>query len=348
MGASVAQAADIIGTITLKGAPPPEIPYTPLVNDPSFQAHYENEPTPTTQFFVVGPNHGLGGVIVYLQNVNQSTGPSQPAAVLDQKWGLYHPQIMAIQTGQTLLVKNSDTCMYDVDVRPTMPGNPASNQSQQAGSPPLSFTFPEPEMFITFKCDIDPWMFAWVSVMSSPYYDISSKEGKFVIENVPSGTYTVAAAHRKLGRSTKQVVVQGDKDVIVNFTFDISRAGQIIQGRKIFGTICFVCHKPNGEGVPHVYPPLAGSSFLNANKDRAIRTVIFGRHGEIVVNGKKFNNIMPSPGLTDQQIANVLTFVYSSFGNSGLSVASAEVKALRAQGPASSASKAPSPQNPSE
>lgn len=128
-----------------------------------------------------------------------------------------------------------------------------------------------------------------------------------------------------------------------------TKAEQIRQGRKIFETICSQCHQPNGRGLPNVFPPLAGSSYLNANKDRAIRTVIFGRHGEIVVNGQKFNNTMPHLPLTNQQIANALTFVYNSFGNSGLRVTPAEVKALRAKGPLpSSSTAAPAPKNPFE
>ena len=215
------RAADIVGTITLEGTPPAEIPYTPLVDNPSFKAFYKDKKTPTTHFYEVGPNHGLGDVIVYLKNVNKSTGPSQPPAVLDQKDGLYDPQILAIQTGQKLLVKNSDDCLHNVDVQPTKAGDPASNQMQSPGTTPLAYTFSKPDMFITFKCDIHPWMFAWVSVIDSPYYDISSQEGKFVIKNVPPGTYTVAAAHRKLGTETKEVTVKDDKNVTVDFTFKI-------------------------------------------------------------------------------------------------------------------------------
>ncbi len=80
---------------------------------------------------------------------------------------------------------------------------------------------------------------------------------------------------------------------------------------------------------------------MNADKNRAIQTVIFGRRGELVVNGQKFNNNMPSFPLTDQDIANVLTFVYNSFGNSGLEVTAEEVKALRAQPLAPSGTPAP-------
>jgi nitrite reductase (NO-forming) len=96
--------------------------------------------------------------------------------------------------------------------------------------------------------------------------------------------------------------------------------------------------------LPNVFPPLAGSDFLNADKNRAIQTVLFGRQGEVVVNGVKFNNNMPSFPLNDQNIANVLTYVYNSFGNSGLEVTVEEVKALRAQPPAPSKTPAPKSQ----
>jgi nitrite reductase (NO-forming) len=76
---------------------------------------------------------------------------------------------------------------------------------------------------------------------------------------------------------------------------------------------------------------------LNANKSRAIKVVLLGRQGEVVVNGMKFNSNMPSLPLSDQDIANVLTFVYNSFGNSGLEITPEEVKVLRTQSPAPSA-----------
>jgi mono/diheme cytochrome c family protein len=118
-----------------------------------------------------------------------------------------------------------------------------------------------------------------------------------------------------------------------------SKAERIALGRHLF-TICAACHQPTGRGLPNMFPPLAGSDFLNADKSRAIKVVISGRQGEVVVNGMKFNNSMPSFPLTDQDIANVLTFVYNSFGNSGLEVTPEEVKALRAQPSAPSATPA--------
>ena len=116
-----------------------------------------------------------------------------------------------------------------------------------------------------------------------------------------------------------------------------TKGERIIAGKKLFNSICAACHQASGQGRPNVFPPLAGSDYLNADKNRAIKIVLFGRQGEVVVNGMKFNNNMPSFPLTDLDVASVLTFVYNSFGNSGLEVAPEEVKALRAQPPAPSA-----------
>ena len=120
-----------------------------------------------------------------------------------------------------------------------------------------------------------------------------------------------------------------------------SKAEKIQLGKRLFTSICAACHQPTGLGRPNMFPPLAGSDYLNADKNRAIQTVLFGRQGEVVVNGQKFNNNMPSFPLTDQDIANVLTYVYNSFGNSGLEVTPEEVKAQRAHAPAPSSTPAP-------
>jgi plastocyanin len=216
----VACAADIIGVITLKGTPPAEKEITPLLDNPDCAAMY-NGKAPTTHFYVVGPNGEFADVVVSLKGVTgKSTGASAPPAVLDQKGCLYSPQILAVQTGQKITVQNSDTCVHNVHCTPTVAGNAEHNDVQMAGSPDLTYSFPQPEMFLRFKCDVHPWMFAWVSVFDSPYFAVSDKDGKFVIKNVPPGKYTVEANHRKAGTQTQDVEV-ADKDVTANFTFEV-------------------------------------------------------------------------------------------------------------------------------
>lgn len=103
----------------------------------------------------------------------------------------------------------------------------------------------------------------------------------------------------------------------------------VAAGKKVFSMTCFACHQPDGKGIPNVFPPLAGSDFLNANKERAIGIVLHGKTGQVTVNGKQFNNIMPPQNLTDDQIAAALTYVYHSFGNSGKTVTKDEVNKIR-------------------
>jgi hypothetical protein len=144
--------------------------------------------------------------------------------VLDQKGCLHRPTILAIQAGQKLLVRNSDNCVHNIRCTPTVPGNPAHNDVQMPGAAGLTYAFPpEPEMFITFQCDIHPWMFAWVSVFDSPFYAVSDKEGKLTIKNVPPGKYTVLADHRKLGKQTADVKVEQTGSVTQDFTFKVKK-----------------------------------------------------------------------------------------------------------------------------
>ena len=217
-----ASAADIIGVITLKGTPPAETDLGPYISaNPDCAAMYQGKKMPTTQFYVVGSNGEFADVVVSLKDVTgKSTGASTQPAMLDQKGCIYTPQILAIQTGQKLLVRNSDMCVHNVDFTPTVAGNQAHNDVQMMGAADLTYAFPKPEDFIMFKCDVHPWMRAWVSVIDSPYFAVSDKDGKFVIKNVPPGKYTVEANHRKMGAQTQDVEV-ADKDVTVNFTFTV-------------------------------------------------------------------------------------------------------------------------------
>ncbi|MGA2243496.1 MAG: DUF2012 domain-containing protein [Verrucomicrobiota bacterium] len=211
-------AGDITGTITLKGAPPAERELTPIRDNPDCSAMYPGA-LPKTKFYVVGSGGELADVVVYLKGVpSASTGASAPPVVLDQKGCLYAPQILAVQTGQKVVVKNSDPCVHNVHTSPT--ANPEANQVQMPNGPDLTFTFDKPEPFLKFKCDVHPWMFAWVSVFDHPYFAISGPDGKFTIKNVPPGKYTLEAAHRKLGTQTAEIEVK-DNGAAQDFTFQV-------------------------------------------------------------------------------------------------------------------------------
>jgi nitrite reductase (NO-forming) len=112
-----------------------------------------------------------------------------------------------------------------------------------------------------------------------------------------------------------------------------TRSERIERGERIYASTCMACHQSDGRGIPAAFPPLASADYLNADRHRAARIVAHGLTGEVRVNGQVFNSVMPALGLTDEQIANVLTFVYSQWGNAGHEVTPADVKAARAAGP---------------
>ncbi len=88
------------------------------------------------------------------------------------------------------------------------------------------------------------------------------------------------------------------------------------RGAIIYNDFCASCHLPSGEGVPEVYPPLANSDYLLTNKTGSIRGIKFGQRGPMVVNGSTYDNTMMPLGLEDKEIADVMNFVLSSWGNS--------------------------------
>ncbi|HTL56425.1 MAG TPA: carboxypeptidase regulatory-like domain-containing protein [Candidatus Limnocylindrales bacterium] len=214
-----ATAGEITGTITLKGTPPKEKDITPLKEDATCgKLHTE---MPTTHFYVVSGNGGLADVVVSLQGVSgKSTGANAKPVTLDQKGCEYTPQILAVQTDQKIIVKNSDPVLHNIHDLPTVAGNKEQNVAQMPGGGDLTFSFAKPEPFLKFKCDVHPWMFAWVSVFDHPYFAVSEKDGSFKITDVPAGKYTIQANHRKAGAATQEIEVKEGAPAKVDFTLE--------------------------------------------------------------------------------------------------------------------------------
>jgi nitrite reductase (NO-forming) len=110
---------------------------------------------------------------------------------------------------------------------------------------------------------------------------------------------------------------------------------QVKAGQALFAGTCSVCHQANGAGMAGVFPPLAKSDFLAADIKRGIGVVLHGLSGKVTVNGQEYNSVMPPMNqLNDDEVANILTYVSSSWGNAGGTVSSDDVKKARAAPPA--------------
>jgi plastocyanin len=215
-----AVAGDIVGTVTLKGTPPKEKDITPLMENADCKKMHTA--MPTTHFYVVDEKGDLADVVVSLEGISgKSTGASAPPVVLDQKGCEYTPSIFAVQTGQKIIVRNSDPVLHNVhDVPGAGSANPERNEAQLAGAADLTFSFDKPEMFLKFKCDVHNWMFAWACIFDHPYFAVSGKDGTFKIANVPPGKYKIQAAHRKAGTVTQEVEVKEGAPAKVDFTLE--------------------------------------------------------------------------------------------------------------------------------
>src|SRR5438445_12442105 len=145
-----APSADISGTITLKGTQPPETEIPQLKDDPQCTGLHSGPAR--TRFYVVGPKGELADVFVVLKGMDgKSAGVSAAPAVLDQCGCEYVPYVLAIQTNQKLLVKNSDPVLHNIHPTPAASGNKVQNRAQMPNGPDVSFTFAVPEPSRHFK-----------------------------------------------------------------------------------------------------------------------------------------------------------------------------------------------------
>ncbi|MDH5433176.1 MAG: c-type cytochrome [Gammaproteobacteria bacterium] len=110
----------------------------------------------------------------------------------------------------------------------------------------------------------------------------------------------------------------------------VSVADKIANGKTLYEANCAACHQVNGQGLAGAFPPLAKSDYIKGNTKAAIGAVINGISGKIKVNGKDYNAVMPNMAhLSDVQVADILTYVYNSWGNKATEVKIAEVAAVR-------------------
>jgi mono/diheme cytochrome c family protein len=149
--------------------------------------------------------------------------------------------------------------------------------------------------------------------------------------------YALTNAARALRPYWQPLAARGELDVEPEIlTFLQNAAGPHEEkppGQIVFENLCLNCHQPDGKGLPGIYPPLAGSDWVASDSNRLIEIIIRGAQGPITVNGKPFDNIMPPSGLDNQQIADVLTYIRSHFGNTAAPISPEQVQSVRGKLP---------------
>lgn len=146
-----------------------------------------------------------------------SAGPSSPPVVVDQLKCSYTPRVLGAQAGQPIQVKNSDQTMHNV--RGVAGTKPIFNIAQPPSAPPVSKPTPADAEMIQLKCDVHPWMKAFVIVSPHPYFSTTGEDGAFSITGLPAGTYTLEAWHETFGTKTAEVTVKDGETAETSFEF---------------------------------------------------------------------------------------------------------------------------------
>ena len=208
----------VIGRAMLRGNPPPE---KPIIFDAAC-GRLAVRPQ-TTRHYLIGANQGLANVFIYVKVGAPETRASGPGPTLDQVGCEYQPYVMGVQTEQTFKVRNSDPVLHNVHVL-TKPGggNKERNIAQPVKGMMTSLIFSRPEVFIKFKCDVHPWMFAYVGVVEHPWFAVTDQNGNFALPaGLPPGQYTLSATHPKAGELVQPITVTEGGTEPVTFTFDV-------------------------------------------------------------------------------------------------------------------------------
>lgn len=204
--------AQVAGTVKLDG-PAPEPKKVDMSTNPDCAKLHADPVEDDT--VVVDDKGNLQNVIISIkaadgQQLGSGDAPKEPV-VLDQEGCMYSPHVVAMVAGQTLVVKNSDDFMHNV--HSLADANPPVNQAMLKDPKGIELkNIKEPETFMV-KCDVHPWMKAWVGVFDHPYFAVSKDDGTFTFDakGLKDGDYTLQAWHEKFGTQTQKVTVKGGK-----------------------------------------------------------------------------------------------------------------------------------------
>jgi len=164
---------------------------------------------------IVVSKGGLEGVHVRIKSGTAGKHtPSIRPVVIQQKGCIYEPRVIGAMAGQKLIIKNGDKTMHNVHAY--VDGDTWFNRSQPKGAKDIvEDDLGEAGEVFELKCDVHRWMRAFVPLTDHPFFDVTEAEGRFRIEGISSGTYTLEAWHPKLGLKSKTVKVGNDRSPVV-------------------------------------------------------------------------------------------------------------------------------------
>ena len=210
-GMTTAAFAQVEGTVTFDGQAPARKPVPGITNDANCSKLHKT--APLDESVIVGKGGELANVVVFLKGDLKGDAPADEVH-LDQVNCIYTPHVVSVTVGQKLLATNSDPFLHNVH---TLPENNAPiNKAQPVKGQKDTIPTKAAETF-KVKCDVHPWMSAWIAVFDHPFHGVTGEDGVFFIDakGLKDGEYEVAAWHEKFKEcATGKVTVKGGKGKI--------------------------------------------------------------------------------------------------------------------------------------
>jgi hypothetical protein len=168
----------------------------------------------------VNSNGTLPYAFVYVKQ-SSATLPSKPPdtpVVLTQKGCEYEPHVMGVMVGQPFEVMTLDPTTHNIHILAKI--NKEWNVTQQPGSPSVVRRFKYAEVMIPIRCNVHPWMKAYLGVMKNPFYAVTGKNGSFTLKGLPPGDYTIEVWTALFGTQEHHVTVRSGETATTDFTFE--------------------------------------------------------------------------------------------------------------------------------
>ena len=215
-GVAVA-ASSVTGTVTFTGKAPT---LRPLAMDADPACAKKHSKPVQSEMLLLGNGNTMGNIMVWVSK-GLPAGKTWPApktpVTLDQKGCQYVPHVMGIMVGQAYKILNSDGILHNVHALPKI--NKGFNRPMPATLKEATVTFDKAEPVFQIKCDVHPWMTAYVGAFTHPFFSVTGTDGKFTISGLDPGTYEITAWHERLGTQTASVTVAASGTKTQDFKF---------------------------------------------------------------------------------------------------------------------------------
>src|SRR5215510_12612123 len=214
--------SSITGTVTFAGTVPK---LAPIAMDAEPVCAKKHGGPVASELLVLGPGNTMGNILVWVSK-GLPAGKTWPApktpVVLDQNGCMYKPHVMGIMVGQPYKILNSDGILHNIHTLPKV--NASFNKGMPGTLKEATTVFNKPEDVFHIKCDVHPWMSAYIAVFTHPFFSATGPDGKFTISGLDAGTYEITAWHEKLGTQTASVTVGASETKTQNFKFSVPGA----------------------------------------------------------------------------------------------------------------------------